>query len=531
MILGPKRSNRGFIPEMFRTAALVALPAIIVVIAGNPCSCNSHLFCAWQLTGRGSLYTSMNLMHASGNVHDEQPDAYIIIVGAFKSFENAERFVIELKAKGYDAYIAGRSENGLFRVSIHSSMERKKAFRELALIRAGGFPDAWLLGKPGKEYQRITHTSTATTEKVPRIPEIPAHNLPEPGNSVFKTIDIDDNTMCGQYQKLKEALNQYREIEKNGGWPEIDLDSGFSGYKPGDTARAILQVREHLFITGDLKHNDQSNRYDTALYNAMSKYRKRNGLSHSDTILPDHILNMNVSVGERIRKLTLNMERCRQISAKFAQARKVILVNIPAFTLYFIREGKVDLCSPVIVGDHVTKTVIMSSMLTSVVFCPYWYLPQSIIDKYVRQGMAKNKDFLEERNMEWNNGNIRQKPGKYNTLGLIKFVFPNAEEIYIHDTPIKSLYKEEVRAFSHGCIRVKKSRDLAIAVLKDEGWTAEDVDAAMKAGKESTCILKNQVPVYIGYFTAWVDEQGSINFYDDIYHWDGNLSRQSLNAN
>jgi len=135
----------------------------------------------------------------------------------------------------------------------------------------------------------------------------------------------------------------------------------------------------------------------------------------------------------------------------------------------------------------------------------------------------KLRDFLVRyREIEKKGG---WKPGKNNSLGLVKFIFPNSDDIYIHDTPAKSLFAMESRAFSHGCIRVAKPRDLAIAVLKDDpNWTPEKIDGAMHAGKETTCLLKNKVPVYIGYFTAWVDENGAINFYKDIYQEDERLA-------
>jgi len=177
------------------------------------------------------------------------------------------------------------------------------------------------------------------------------------------------------------------------------------------------------------------------------------------------------------------------------------------------------------VGNKMTKTVIFTGMMSHIVFSPYWNLPQSIINKEVKPGMAKNKNYLEKHNMEWNNGQVRQKPGKNNSLGLVKFIFPNADDIYMHDTPGKSLFANERRAFSHGCIRVGKPRDLAIEILKDDpNWTPAKIDVAMHAGKESTYVLKNKIPVYIGYLTAWVDQQGVINFYDDIYQLDERLT-------
>jgi murein L,D-transpeptidase YcbB/YkuD len=124
---------------------------------------------------------------------------------------------------------------------------------------------------------------------------------------------------------------------------------------------------------------------------------------------------------------------------------------------------------------------------------------------------------------------VRQKPGVKNSLGLVKFMFPNSNNIYLHDTPSKSLFAKETRAFSHGCIRVGKPRDLALAILKnDKNWTPEKIDAAMHAGKENTYVLKNKIPVYIGYFTAWVDDKGEINFYDDVYQRDERLSNLIL---
>jgi murein L,D-transpeptidase YcbB/YkuD len=195
----------------------------------------------------------------------------------------------------------------------------------------------------------------------------------------------------------------------------------------------------------------------------------------------------------------------------------------------FFRDGKIDFQSPVVVGTTMNKTVIFSGKMSYIVFSPYWNLPQSIIEKEVKPGIAKNRNYLANHNMEWNNGQVRQKPGVKNSLGLVKFMFPNSNNIYLHDTPSKSLFAKETRAFSHGCIRVGKPRDLALAILKnDKNWTPEKIDAAMHAGKENTYVLKNKIPVYIGYFTAWVDDKGEINFYDDVYQRDERLSNLIL---
>jgi L,D-transpeptidase YcbB len=338
-------------------------------------------------------------------------------------------------------------------------------------------------------------------------------------------LNRDENNLFPQYYKLRDVLKRYRELEKKGGWNPIAVDPKLKFYKPGDTAVAIRQIRERLFITGDLKQNSKSNKYDAELIAGIKKYQKRNGLKPDTLINQKHIAEMNVPIGERIKKIMVNMERCRWISPGLADSSEFIVVNIPSFKLNLFRNGKIDFESPVVVGAEMTKTVIFSGNMTYIVFSPYWNVPQSIINKDVKPGMARNKNYLAAHNMEIVNGQVRQKPGKNNSLGQVKFIFPNSNNIYLHDTPSKSLFDKESRAFSHGCVRVGKPRDLAINLLRDDpAWTPAKIDAAMNAGVEKSYTLKKKVPVYIGYFTAWVDENGEINFFDDIYQRDERLA-------
>jgi L,D-transpeptidase YcbB len=340
-----------------------------------------------------------------------------------------------------------------------------------------------------------------------------------------QVLNIDDSVLFSQYYKLRDVLKRYRVLEKQGGWKAIGLDPKVKFYKPGDTGKTIGQIRERLFITGELKQNNKSTRYDPELAEAVKKFKLHHGNNPKERISPEEINEMNVPVGERIKMIIVNMERCRWISPEFTREKVYIMVNIPAFKLTLMRNGKSELESPVIVGDSMKKTVIFSGMMNQIVFCPWWNLPESIIGEEVKPGMAKNKNYLKAHNMEWNNGQVRQNPGKNNSLGLVKFIFPNTDDIYMHDTPAKSLFAKESRAFSHGCIRVGKPRALAIAVLKDDpAWTPKKIDAAMHAGKEYNYRLKNKIPVYIGYLTAWVDIQGEISFYGDIYSRDKRLA-------
>jgi murein L,D-transpeptidase YcbB/YkuD len=164
-----------------------------------------------------------------------------------------------------------------------------------------------------------------------------------------------------------------------------------------------------------------------------------------------------------------------------------------------------------------------------IVFSPYWNVPTSILRKEILPAIAKNRNYLSQHSMEWHNKGVRQRPGPQNSLGLVKFLFPNSNNIYLHDTPSKNLFKEDRRAFSHGCIRVERARDLAIAVLRDDPeWSVEQIDAAMNRGVERTYRLQNKIPVYIGYFTAWVDKEGVVHFYDDVYQRDKRLAELLL---
>ena len=335
----------------------------------------------------------------------------------------------------------------------------------------------------------------------------------------------DSRLLFGQYYRLRDALKNYRTIEQNGGWNKIDQDPDAKTFKLTDTSVVIQQVRDRLYVTGELKQNNGSDIYDEELLAALSIFQAHNGYKTDSLILPEYIESMNIPVEERIKTIVVNMERCRWISPDVFSAERFIAVNIPGYLMKFIQDGKVEFESPVVVGEIMTQTVIFSGKMTYIVFSPYWNLPKSIIENEVIPGIDKNKNYLKSHNMEWNDGHVRQLPGKNNSLGLVKFMFPNSNEIYLHDSPAKSLFERDNRARSHGCVRVGKARELAILILKeDTTWTLKKIDEAMNARKESIYTLKTEIPVYIGYFTTWVDEDGQINFYKDVYERDERLA-------
>jgi L,D-transpeptidase YcbB len=334
----------------------------------------------------------------------------------------------------------------------------------------------------------------------------------------------EEKQMIGQYYKLKEVLKNYREIEKKGSWTTIETASDFKSFHPGDSAQAIGQIRTRLFLTGDVSTDSKSAVYDESLKEGLLNYKKRNGFAQDNIVLPKHIADMNVPISARIKSIIINMERCRWISPDLIKSKEWIVINIPSYKLTYFKNEKVVLTSNVVVGTELHKTVIFSGMMQYIVFSPYWNVPTSILKKEILPGIKRNKRYLRNHNMEWHNGAVRQKPGLDNSLGLVKFLFPNSNNIYLHDSPAKNLFTAETRAFSHGCIRVAKPKELANAILEnDPNWTPEKIEEAMNKGKESWYTLKSKIPVYIGYFTTWVDREGHLNFYKDVYNRDSKL--------
>ena len=341
-------------------------------------------------------------------------------------------------------------------------------------------------------------------------------------------LNKDSHLLYSQYYKLQDVLKKYRTIEKNNLWKKIDIDSTtYKELKPMDSSAIVGQIRERLFVMGDLKQNSKRNVYDEEMMAGILNYKKRYGLTPNYTLTREHINQMNEPIANRIRTIMINMERCRWIPTKLANADELVMVNIPSFRLFYVKNGKYELVSDVFVGTRMTETVIFSGMIDRIVFSPYWNVPQSIIDNELKLKIAADKNYLEENNMEWNGGRVRQKPGPKNSLGLVKFMFPNPNDIYLHDTPAKTLFGFAKRTFSHGCINVQEARQLAISILKDNpDWPVEKIDKAMSGEKETTCMLKNKIPIYICYFTTWVnDETGEISFFPDVYDRDKQLDK------
>jgi murein L,D-transpeptidase YcbB/YkuD len=187
---------------------------------------------------------------------------------------------------------------------------------------------------------------------------------------------------------------------------------------------------------------------------------------------------------------------------------------------------------PVVVGKDGHNTTLFSDLMTTIVFSPYWNVPPSIVKKEIIPGMDSDQNYLDEHNMEITgeeNGLpvVRQKPGLDNSLGKVKFLFPNSFNIYLHDTPAKELFNKDIRAYSHGCIRLADAEKMANYLLKNNNkWTPEKINEAMNSGEEKYVKLNDPVPVFITYYTAWVAENGQLNFRNDIYGHDKEVAQK-----
>jgi len=339
---------------------------------------------------------------------------------------------------------------------------------------------------------------------------------------------MEGSAVIGQYTGLKKALAQYREIEKSGNAPLIPSLKKNQTLRLNDSSEVVWAIRKRLEQLGYTINDSDSTRFTTELAGAVSRFRAAHGYSPDSTVNSTIVAELNVPAKKRIESIMVNMERFRWVPLEIRD-QEFLFVNIPAFKLQHYVDGKVEWDCDVVVGTPMTKTVIFNGQMQYIVFSPYWNVPQSIIKNEIIPGMRRDPNYLAKHRMEWNNGNVRQKPGPSNSLGLVKFLFPNSNNIYLHDTPSKSLFGKEERAFSHGCIRVAKPKELAIRLLSyDSTWTPEKIEAAMNAGVEKYVTLKKKVPVYIGYFTAFVDRNGQINFRKDIYNRDEELLKQLI---
>jgi|CXWL01.1.fsa_nt_gi murein L,D-transpeptidase YcbB/YkuD len=328
------------------------------------------------------------------------------------------------------------------------------------------------------------------------------------------------------YGNLKKNLQLYLDITKTGGWATIPTAKAI---KKGETNASIPAIKKRLQFTRDMPGNDSTSAYTDTLEIAVKKFQKRHGYKQDGVITATLIKDMNVPAKERLMQILLNMDRMRWLPQK--PNGNLIIVNIPEFMLHVYDGANTVFDMVVVVGRVGNNTMMFNGDLNQVIFSPYWNVPPSIIEKEINPAIARNPNYLAGKNMERVGSGIRQRPGPGNALGKVKFIFPNSFNMYFHDTPSKSLFGQDKRAFSHGCIRLSEPQKMAEWLLRnDAAWTKEKIVSAMNQATERPVKLKEPVPVFIIYYTAWVDNDGQLNFRDDVYQHDNELTKKMFLA-
>jgi len=347
------------------------------------------------------------------------------------------------------------------------------------------------------------------------------------------------------YVLLKNYLKTYRKIEQNGGWPRIN--NSILKIQEGDTSEQVARLKKLLMLTGDYSGDDTSQVMNQHVRKAVKSFQERIGHDTTGTIDAETLAEMNTPVKERIRQIMINMERLRWFNAPDS-TMDFLVVNIPAYKLLVFEKGVLSWDMNVVVGTTANRTTIFKGMLSQIVFNPYWNVPESILWNEMLDHLHRNPNgYTHHQNLEvlrdgkivpassvnWNDPDevssvrIRQRPGDQNSLGRIKFLFPNSFSIYLHDTPAKHLFVKNDRTFSHGCIRLQDARKLASYLLERDGSNdAMRIDNLLSKQKEISVRLKKPLPVFIVYFTSWVDENFKLHFRHDIYDNDKLLEKE-----
>ena len=368
------------------------------------------------------------------------------------------------------------------------------------------------------------------------------------------------------YQNLANELDRYQNIADSGLWYPLNVTTGLT---LGDTHAQLPRLRWMLKAYGDYKESkltwllpnkDQENPllleqdfrrgnkkpaylFDQDVFAALKHYQKRNGLNQNGILTSDTLSQLNEAPYFIAQRIALNMKRWRYLPKDLGD--RYILVNLANFHLDLIKQGKPELSMKVVIGRNQRRTPVLAETISSVVLAPAWNVPHRIAVRDILPVAQRNPQYLLNNhyrifegwqesaaevgleNINWEGFNSRlntyrmlQAPGKNNALGDVKFVFPNDKSIYLHDTNHKELFGRKMRALSSGCIRVEKPRELAHALLKEQNWDKALISNVIDKSKTRPVQLKNPIPVYLMYWTTWVDNNGQLQVRDDIYKRD-----------
>ncbi|GMQ24519.1 L,D-transpeptidase family protein [Algoriphagus sp. oki45] len=345
------------------------------------------------------------------------------------------------------------------------------------------------------------------------------------------------------YKKSREVIRSLEQKSKEDSldWKTLKLDKSI---KVGDAHSSIPYLRQRLQFWGYLDSDPpiDPKTYDSLMFDGVVRFQEKHGMEPDGIIGKNTVIALNASPSALIDKARVNMERLRWLPDT-VQNIELIVVNIANFQLDYMNNLDTLFSTRVIVGKRYHESPIFRAEMSYIVFSPYWNIPYSITKNEIIPAVRKNSNYLQNKNMEvitttgksvnpssidWSSKSfpylIRQKPGGSNSLGLVKFMFPNSYSVYIHDTPARSLFEREDRAMSHGCIRLQNPAAFAQLLLRDDpSWTPEKIDAAMHRDREQIVNLPRKIPVVLLYLTFWADSKGQPHFRQDIYNRDAEV--------
>jgi L,D-transpeptidase YcbB len=332
------------------------------------------------------------------------------------------------------------------------------------------------------------------------------------------------------YDRMRQALARYRAAGLAGGWPQVPAGATL---KEGERSEAAGVLRQRFLRGTDAREAELATLgagdptlFDAGLKEAVQHFQQRHSIEPDGAVGAATLRELNHTVDERVAEMKLNLDRWRWLPNRLGE--RFVMVNIAGFEMEVVDQGRAIQSMNVVVGRLDRQTPVFADSIQHVVVNPFWNVPNGIFEKDVRPAMQRDPLYLTRNNMELVDGRVRQKPGPKNSLGRYKFLFPNEFDVYLHDTPQGDLFSRTRRDFSSGCIRLERAEEFARLLLDlqtDRG--AGQLDALLTNWSERWVKLDRPLPVYLLYFTAWVEEDGTVRFHHDVYGRDEQLAPQA----
>src|SRR5919198_167255 len=350
-----------------------------------------------------------------------------------------------------------------------------------------------------------------------------------------------------QYAKLKRVLQEVRAVQASGGWPDVPRGETIA---PGARSERVRAVRERLRATGELRGNASADPtfYDPALVEAVKRFQERHGLEPDGRIGSATVAALRASPAERIAQLEANLERWRWLPDDLGERH--VLVNIPTFDLQAFERGRRVTRMRVVAGLPDWPTPVFTARMEGVEFHPPWWVPRKILAEEIVPKLRADPKYaasvglrliskedgteIDPATVDWNAVDPSQElpfrfiqpSGEDNPLRHVRFTMPNRYVVFLHDTPEQWWFERTERAFSHGCVRVEKPEELTEFVLRGtEGWSIEAVKDTFRSGARRSVKAADPPRVHLVYFTAWVEDDGTVRFSKDIYGRDAVMKR------